>query len=115
MIKIKKGVSENIIYIIGLIVLTALCFACQKNNKDVNNREIIIINGCDEDEALHDMNYSVDELNEYFSKNKIKISEKDSSNWCGYILKNGTSIKEIKTVISSVDLLNECNDFFDIK
>lgn len=118
--KNKLGNSKKTIVLYTLFIFTFFLssLTCQSKNKSWDRKtdyEIIFINGCNEDEITQDLENSSEEIKDFLVKNGIKSSFNDSTNWCGYILRNGSLRKEIKTVITSMDLVSECKKFFKIK
>lgn len=89
-----------------LIVFTILFSSCK------NNSEKSIQIGCDDIEALADINHSIENNSDLIIKYSIQL-DSSSSDFCGYILEFGDKTKELKGAYTDIDLALEIEAFFN--
>ena len=100
--------KKAIIIIIFLVLCLYTAFACS-----VSSKEIIGLTGCKDNEVVSDIEYSLENLSDYAESNKINISFDEASTECGYILKDGSKSKNIRSAMTDIDLIYICKEFFN--
>jgi hypothetical protein len=112
--KCKSILIINRVIIFSIPILF-LMMACSKENNGSSKtfaQRIVVVKGTKDLEILDDLQNSINNLNDYFVKKDIHIIYKDTTGWSGYILENGSNKKVIKSIMTDIDLLNKCKEYF---
>jgi hypothetical protein len=87
---------------------------CGPSKKTAPQRQLILMRGCTDGEALSDLEYSASSLDSFFSANQISVGSSVTTTRCGYILLDGTAADTISEVLTNVGLFEKCQAFFHI-
>lgn len=98
-----------------LVMLTSFCQEKVNKNDQNSNRSMTVLLGCNDNEVVSDLNYSVEHISTYLKLNNIKLNFDEQKSECGYVLKDNKNKKYIESALTDIDLINELNSFFNIK
>lgn len=101
-----RHLLSSFIIIIFFIILSDCSSTAQK--------EIIVSAGCQNLEVSNDLNYHLKNLEDFFNENNIKQSFINNDS-CFIILKMNNHEKKYDYVMTDVDIMKECKNFFKIK
>ena len=95
-----------------IAAFSSLVVGCTSSAEDKNSKQLVVYLGCRGDEANDDALYSAESLNDTLTTLGINVLiEADTTN-CGYLLRWGTRERGISSVLTNVELLEECERFF---
>lgn len=81
-------------------------------NNESSTKKIIVFNGCDDVEVQQDLSLSIQGNTSYLKDNMIEVSIDSTTSTCGYKLIYGDKVKHIESVITDLDLMLLCKQFF---
>ena len=85
---------------------------CSEENKQ---GELIVQLGCDKIEVVSDIEYSVENLEDYFKTKNIRVIKKYDIKECGYILKYGDTEFKIGSALTDVDLKEKIDEAIEAR
>jgi hypothetical protein len=95
------------------IVCSVIIFILLASCSNKNYRQITVSIGCEDIETLSDLEYHVLKLDSFFKENNISLKWDTLTTNCGFELKNNDSSIFIDHVMTDVDMLELCLEFFN--
>jgi hypothetical protein len=98
--------------VVALVLLCAV--QCGPAKKVTPQRQLHLMRGCDGEEVLSDLEYSISSLDNFLSTNHIEVGSTGTATSCGYILSDGAMADTIWGALTNVELLERCRGFFHL-
>ena len=94
-------------------IVVIILFACITKNQS-DKKIIIVYTYCDDPEIFQDLALSIESNVDFFEKNEIVVESDTIEQKCGYILIFGEKKKQLESIMTDIELMMECKDFFKI-